>query len=40
LQDEFEIPNSEYTNTPGVPGSVLPAVIEGKELGEKDMKPF
>jgi Reverse transcriptase (RNA-dependent DNA polymerase) len=40
LKDEFEIPNGEYPNNPGVPGSVLPAVIEGEELGEKDMKTY
>jgi hypothetical protein len=38
LKDEFEIPNGEYPNNPGVSGSVLPAVVEGEELGEKDMK--
>jgi Reverse transcriptase (RNA-dependent DNA polymerase) len=35
LKNEFEIPNGEYPNNPGVPGSILPAVIERKELGEK-----
>jgi hypothetical protein len=35
LKDEFEIPDGENPNNPGVPGSVLPAVIEGEELGEK-----
>jgi Reverse transcriptase (RNA-dependent DNA polymerase)/Zinc knuckle len=40
LKDEFEIPDGEYPNNPGVPGSVLPAVIEGEELGEKDMKTY
>jgi hypothetical protein len=40
LKDEFEIPDDEYRNNPGVLGSVLPAVIEGEELGDKDMKTF
>jgi Reverse transcriptase (RNA-dependent DNA polymerase) len=40
LKDEFYIPDDEYLNNPGVPGSVLPAVIEGEELGEKDMKTY
>jgi hypothetical protein len=40
LKDEFDIPDGECPNNPGVPGSVLPAVIEGEELGEKDMKTY
>jgi hypothetical protein len=32
LKDEFEIPKGEYPNNPGVPGSVLPAVIEGGKI--------
>jgi Reverse transcriptase (RNA-dependent DNA polymerase) len=40
LKDEFEISDGEYPNHPGVPGSVLPAVIAGEELGEKDVKTY
>jgi Reverse transcriptase (RNA-dependent DNA polymerase) len=40
LKDEFNIPDGECPNNPGVHGSVLPAVIEGEELGEKDMKTY
>jgi hypothetical protein len=40
VQDEFEISDGEYPNNSGVPGSVLPAIIEDEELGEKDMKTY